>query len=157
MEQNNDDRTNSMGLFNIAEAFRLSAMALEDAKVDIGHAASPIRFCYYHALELFLKALLRLKHNVATLSSREFGHNIERLVREAEALGLVVADEDRDYVFAVMAETEAVIEARYIRTGAKAWPQLEELRRACNRVRDDVGGLLVRADVPVRLGSQTAP
>ena len=52
---------------------------------------------------------------------------------------------------------EAVIEARYIRTGAKAWPQIEELRRACNRVRDDVGGLLVRADVPVRLGSQTAP
>jgi len=38
-----DERTNSMGLFNTAEAFRLSAMALEDEKVKIGHAASPIR------------------------------------------------------------------------------------------------------------------
>ena len=32
-----DERTNSMGLFNTAEAFRLSAMALEDEKVRIGH------------------------------------------------------------------------------------------------------------------------
>ena len=37
-----DERTNSMGLFNTAEAFRLSAMALEDEKVKIGHAASPL-------------------------------------------------------------------------------------------------------------------
>jgi HEPN domain-containing protein len=139
-----------MGLFNMAEAFRLSAMALEDAKVKVGHAASPIRFCYYHALELYLKALLRREHNVATLT-KKFGHNTERLVREAEALGLVVTDEDRDDVFSVMGETDAVVEARYIRTGPKNWPQLEVLRRTCKRVRDDVGRLLSKAGVPVRL------
>ena len=43
-------------------------MALEDAKVDIGHAVKPILFCYYHALELYLKALLRLEHSVAALA-----------------------------------------------------------------------------------------
>jgi len=84
-----DQRTNSMGLFNTAEAFRLSAMALEDEKVKIGHAASPIRICYYHALELYLKALLRQKHSVKKIKEK-FGHNTKRLVEEAEALGLVV-------------------------------------------------------------------
>lgn len=48
----------------MAEAYRLSAMALETTKVRIGHADSPIRFLYYHALKLYLKALLRQKHNV---------------------------------------------------------------------------------------------
>jgi HEPN domain-containing protein len=121
-------RTNSMGLFNTAEAFRLSAMALEDEKVKIGHAASPIRICYYHALELYLKALLRQKHSVKKIKEK-FGHNTKRLVEEAEALGLVVTDEDRE-VFS-KADTDAIIEARYIRTGAKNWPELEELRHTC--------------------------
>ena len=96
MDQPDDDeRTTSMGLFNTAEAFWLSAMALEDEKVEIGHAARPIRFCYYHALELYLKALLRQKHSTKKIKEK-FGHNIERLVKEAEALGLVVTDEDRE-------------------------------------------------------------
>jgi HEPN domain-containing protein len=144
-----DERTTSMGLFNTAEAFRLSAIALEAAKVDIGHAIKPILFCYYHALELFLKALLRQKHSVETISSKKFGHNIERLVKEAEMLGLVIVDEDRDVFSAV--DTEAMLEARYIRTGSKNLPQLEDLRRSCKRVRDDVGRLLSKAGVPVRL------
>jgi HEPN domain-containing protein len=142
-----DERTNSLGLFNTAEAFRLSAMALEDAKVDSGHAASPIRFCYYHALELYLKALLRQKRTVKKVT-KDFGHDIKRLVKAAEALGLVVTDEDRE-VFS-KADTKAVLEARYIKTGAKSWPQLEELRRACKRVRDGVRDQLCKAGVLVR-------
>ncbi len=123
-------------------------MALEDEKVEIGHAASPIRFCYYHALELYFKALLRQKHNTKKIREK-FGHNIERLVKEAEALGLVVTDEDRE-VFS-KADTKAMLEARYIKTGPKNWPKLEELRHTCKRVRDGVGDLLFKAGVPVRL------
>jgi HEPN domain-containing protein len=147
MTSDDDQRTTSLGLFNTADAFELSAIALEDVKVDAGHAASPILLCYYHALELYLKALLRQKHNVETIT--KFGHNIERLVKEAEALGLVIADENREVFF--KADTKAILEARYIRTGPKRWPQLAELRRACKRVRDGVGDLLREAGVPVRL------
>lgn len=143
-----DERTTSMGLFNTAEAFWLSAMALEDEKVESGHAASPIRVCYYHALELYLEALLRQKHSIKKIKEK-FGHNIERLVKEAEALGLVVTDEDRE-VFS-KADTKAMLEARYIRTGPKNWPKPEELRHTCKRVRDGVGDLLFKAGVPVRL------
>ena len=144
-----DERTTSLGLFNTADAFELSAIALQDEKVDSRHAAKPILVCYYHALELYLKALLRQTHSVETLSSKKYGHNLERLLKAAEALGLVVADEDRE-VFS-KADTNAILEARYIRTGAKNWPQLEELRRACKHVRDGVGDLLFKAGVPVRL------
>jgi HEPN domain-containing protein len=117
-------------------------------RVEIGHAASPIRICYYHALELYLKALLREKHSVKKIKEK-FGHNTKRLVEEAEELGLVVTDEDRE-VFS-NADTDAIIEARYVRTGARSWPELEELRHTCKRVRDGVGDLLFRAGVPVWL------
>jgi HEPN domain-containing protein len=138
-----------MGLFNTADAFRLSAEALEAKKVDSGHAVKPILLCYFHALELFLKALLRQKHSVETLSSKKFGHNIERLVKEAETLGLAIPEEDRE-VFAKV-DTKAMLEARYIETGAKNWPKLEELRHTCKRVRDGVGDLLIKEGLPVRL------
>jgi hypothetical protein len=87
-----DERTNSMGLFNTAEAYRLSAMALPQIKH--GHADMPRRFLYYHSLELYLKALLRQKYSIATVRN-EFGHKVKLLVREAEKLGLVVSENDR--------------------------------------------------------------
>ena len=148
VQPNNNDRTNSTGLFNTAEAFRLSAMALQNAKVDSGHAVKPILFCYYHALELYLKALLRLEHSAAALRSREFGHDIQALMTEAERLGLVLAAEDRDVLSEI--DIEAMLEVRYIRTGSKSL-QLGNKRRTCERVRDSVGALLHKADVQVRL------
>lgn len=143
------DRTNSLGLFNTAEAYWLSAIALEEAKVKNGHAQNVVRFLYYHSLELYLKALLRQKHSVEKIS-KKFGHRMKRLVEEAEKLGLVVADEDRK-VFSIMADTDAVIEARYIRTGAKTWPTFEALRHTCKSVRGGVGDYLRTAGVLVRL------
>jgi HEPN domain-containing protein len=144
---NDGERTNSLGLFNMAEAYRLSAHALAKAKVRTGFAGSVIRFCCYHALELYLKALLRRKHSVAKIKNK-FGHDAQRLLKAAEALGLAVNDEDRE-VFAMM-DIEAIIEARYIKTGAKHWPEPDALLRTCNRVRDSVGALLSKAGVLVQ-------
>jgi HEPN domain-containing protein len=144
-----DERTTSLGLFNMAEAFRRSAMVLEDEKkkVDVGHAPDVVRFCYYHALELYLKALLRRTYSVRVLSSKKFGHNLQRLLKAAEALNLVVADEDRELLSKI--DTEAMLDARYIRTGPKNW-QAEKLRHTCERVGDGVGDLLHKAGVLVR-------
>jgi HEPN domain-containing protein len=119
------------------------------AKVEIGHADNPVRFLYYHALELYLKALLRQKYSVETIR-KEFGHKTVLLVKEAEALGLDLMDEDRE-VFSIMEETDTVIEARYIRTGSKTWPTLEALKRTCKSVGNSVGGLLFKAGVKVRM------
>ena len=144
-----DERTNSMGLFNVAEAYRLSAEALRKAGVDAGHADHPIRFHYYHAVELYLKALLRLRHDVETIR-QEYGHKTLRLVREAENLGLLVDDEDRE-IYGLIGDTDAVIDSRYIRTGWKTSPTIEALGTTCLSLRSEVGRLLHRASVEVRL------
>jgi hypothetical protein len=146
---NDDERTNSMGLFNTAEAYRLSAIKLRAGKkVKSGHADTPIRMLYYHALELYLKALLRQKHSVKTLKEK-FGHNIPKLTKEAEALGLPLMDEDRT-VFTIISETDAVNEARYIKTGPKTFPTFEALDRTCNSIRKSVGNILRKKGVMVR-------
>ena len=144
-----DERTNSLGLFNTAEAYRLSARALQAAKVRHGNADKPLRFLYYHALELYLKALLREKHSMATVRNK-FGHQIKLLVREAETLGLVVGEIDR-FVLALIDDTDAMIDSRYIRTGTKRVAALEALDGTCKRIRDGVGTILSNNGVPVRL------
>ena len=142
-----DERTNSLGLFNTAEAFRLSAMALPNIKH--GHAEKPRRFLYSHALELYLKAVLRQKHRIATV--RKFGHRIRLLMREAETLGLVVGDNDRT-VLALIDDTDAMLDSRYIRTGSKRLGTLDEaLCGTCKNIRDGVGTILRKKGVLVRL------
>src|SRR6516164_7909509 len=65
--------------------------------------------------------LLRQKHSMATVRN-SFGHQIKLLVREAETLGLVVGEIDR-FVLALIDDTDAMIDSRYIRTGTKLWPR----------------------------------
>ena len=67
---------------------------------------------------------------------------------EAERRGLVLDAEDRAVLSGI--DIEAMLEARYIRTGPKSL-QLENKRRTCERVRDSVGVLLSKAGVLVRL------
>ena len=143
-----NERTNSMGLFNTAEAYWKSARALAAAKVKGGHADSPVRTLYYHAIELYLKALLRQHYGVDDLS-KKFGHKITRMTAEAKKHGLPIMDEDRD-VFALMGDTDVVIRARYIRTGPGTFPTIEALERTCQSLRESVGKMLRKAGVMVR-------
>jgi hypothetical protein len=50
-----EDRTNDVGLFNMAESYWKSAAALHEAKVKASHPLSPVLFLYYHAVELYLR------------------------------------------------------------------------------------------------------
>ena len=153
-EQIEDDegRTNSMGLFNTAEAYWMSAVALEEAKVRCGHADSPVRFLYYHSIELYLKAFLREKgHSVDELcEGKKFGHHTTKITKRTEELGLSFTEEDRE-VFAIMGDTDAVIRSRYIRTGPFTWPTFEALNATCENLRGSVGAALKKAGVNVRL------
>jgi hypothetical protein len=148
-EPDDEGRTTSLGLFNAAEAYRHSAMSLHDRRLKIGHAESPVRLLYFHALELYLKALVRQKHTAETLK-RRFRHNIENLLKESETLGLAVANQERE-VLTMIAESNAVIDARYIRTGFKVLPTLEALNLTCDRIRQGVGRKLRENGVGVRL------
>lgn len=144
-----NERTNSAGLFNSADGFWVSAKALQAAKVKHGHAISPVQYLYYHAIELYLKSLLRQKYGIDEVRT-QFGHNTLRLVGEAENLGMQVMEADRE-VFSLMGETDAVIESRYLRTGSKQWPTFESLDRTCKSLRGSIGRILGDKGVLVRV------
>jgi HEPN domain-containing protein len=145
-----DERTNSLGLFNFAEAYRLSAIALQLENIAHGHAHTPVRTLYHHAIELYLKALLRQKYSDTVLAKR-FRHDIKRMTKEAEKLGLTPMDEDRE-VFSVLTEMNAFIEARYIITGSKTFVTFEALNRTCcDNLREGVGRILRKNGVMIRL------
>jgi hypothetical protein len=86
--------------------------------------------------------LLRRKYGVKKLS--DIGHKMKRLLKDAQT-------DDDAAVFSLIGDTDVLIEFRYIRTGAKTWPTLEELNRACNNIRNCVGNLLQKNKLPVRL------
>jgi HEPN domain-containing protein len=148
-EESADDneRTNSMGLFNTAEAYWRGAQALAAAKVPGGFADSPVRTLYYHAIELYLKALLRQHYSVDDLQIK-FRHSIKRMRAKAERHGLSLMDEDRE-VLALM-KGDILIRARYTRTGYGTFPTIEALDRTCMSLRESVGTLLRKAGVLVR-------
>jgi len=145
-----NQRTNSMGLFNVAEAYWMSAAALQAAKVRAGHASQPVRFLYYHGIELYLKAWLRQHYSVEKLESK-FRHDVKRMSKGAMRLGLSIADEDRQLLNMMASSSRVLIEARYIRVSAKTWPTIEALDRICTALRLNVGTLLHKNGVMVRI------
>jgi hypothetical protein len=150
--EEDESRTTSIGLFNLADAYRMSGEVLLAEKIKSGHAESPLRFLYYHAIELYLKAFLRQHgHSVAELSDpKTFGHKTTKLKARAKRLGLDFMDRDWE-VLDLMGKTDVVIRSRYIRTGAFTWPRVEALSDTCENLRQEVGAALKKAGVPVRL------
>lgn len=146
-----DERTNPIGLFNYANSYWRSAEALEEAQLRVTHRDAPICFLYFHAIELYLKAYLRSEgHTVRELRSKMFGHNGINLRDKAQSHGLHFDDEDVD-VLGYMGSTDAVIEARYLRTGYFERPANEALRRTCNSLHQSVGEALNKKGFPVRI------
>jgi hypothetical protein len=87
-ELTTDDRTTALGLFNYARSYRASADHLLSAKLKVPHPHAPLTFLYYHAVELYLKAYLRVQgYTVAQLKS--VGHNVSKLSTEVQSRGLI--------------------------------------------------------------------
>jgi hypothetical protein len=143
-------RVTPLGLFNFAETYWTAAKALKRSKARSTHRESPIRFLYYHSIELYLKAFLRLNDlSPQELRSKKFGHSTRALTERAEKLGLDFDDEDRD-VFALMSDTDAIIRSRYLQTGYFQWPSLEALNRTCKSLRVSVRDALREKGIRVR-------
>ena len=150
MEQSEDDRTTSVGLFNFATSCHEGARALGKVDFRATHRDSPIAFLYVHSIELFLKAFLSMHgHSVAELRSRDFGHSYRRLRERSIELGLQFLDEDLD-VFARMEQTDFPMRTRYLRTGYYMIPTIEALERTTASIREAVGDELRKHGIKVR-------
>ena len=53
-----EERTTALGLYNFAESYRHAADRIRASKAKQLPFDTPIRFLYYHAVELYLKACL---------------------------------------------------------------------------------------------------
>ncbi|MEO4043436.1 HEPN domain-containing protein [Hoeflea sp. CAU 1731] len=136
-----DQQTTPLGLFNYAESYWQSAVALQKARVQATHAASPVLFLYYHAVELYLKACLHGNGISIPELRKNFGHSALKLAVEAQRYGIQFDEEDME-VFSYMTDTDAVIDSRYLRTGYFNRPTHEALDRTCQSIRQLIGTAL---------------
>jgi hypothetical protein len=144
----NDQETTPIGLFHFAHSYWRSAVALEKAEVKVMHPGSPIWFLYFHAIELYLKAFLRLHGTSVEDLSHKYRHHTRKLADAVKVLGFHFDDEDEEIV-SLMAGMD-LTDVRYIKTGCFTRPTHEALHRTCKSFHQTVERALRERDHPVR-------
>ena len=91
-----DDRTTPLGLFNYARSYWQSGVRLHDGRAKVTHPDAPVSLLLAHAIELYLKAFLRLRGLGIDEVRNSFGHDFKKLVDEAGSRGLDLMNEDMD-------------------------------------------------------------
>ena len=135
-----------IGFFLYADSYWLGAKALLRLDLVVPHSTAPVYFLYHQAIELYLKAFLRLKdHTVAAIK----GHRIIPLSKKVRKLGLDFDDDDIE-IFGLLDSSDVVTTSRYLRVGFYSRPSLEGLERTCKSVRDLVAREMKLAGIRVR-------
>src|SRR5262249_14458177 len=139
-----DDRTNALGLFNSAECYRQAAdiLASERRRFD-----QPIRYLFYHALELYLKAFLRTDLTLDGVI--RYGHRFRRLRGACTTHGLPLEQHERE-VLSMIDKDDRYIRARYLRTGFSQEAVIKDLSWAAAAIAENVGAKLQQRGLPLR-------
>jgi hypothetical protein len=142
-------RTTPIGIFNTAISYWKAADALEGLALKTPRNHAPIRFLYFHALELYLKAYLRA-HGYTVKRLEEIGHSFKKMTNHALVSGLNLVEDDIRVLNAI-GKSDMAIRARYIRTGAViGWLPTKVLDATCRRLNEKVGGGLKEKGIVVR-------
>jgi hypothetical protein len=148
MTPTNIDRHPPIGLFNFAASYRTAPDLLAKQVIKATHPNAPISFLYYQAIELYLKAFLRLS-KVSMKKLRRIGHDYIQLGVIAQSKGLVLNSKDLA-ILQVLGEGDAWARARYLEVGMLAAPDTEELARTCARLNKSIDQAMTSAALPVR-------
>ena len=136
--------------FLLAHAFLYDAAMLNKAVAARragGYFVSPVRFLYFHAIELFLKAYLRqCGFAEAVLKNRPYGHRLDALATKAETQGLRLTRRVRT-ICDTSATFDDPFEARYLRTGGKSISPPNRLHEAARDLQNAVEEALRGAGV----------
>ncbi len=149
MTLSKDDRTTPLALFNYARSYWQSGVLLHRAKAKVTHPHAPVTLLLAHAIELYLKAYLRLRGMGVDELKGRFGHDFNKLVDEASERGLSLADEDED-IASILTEQESIRQSRYIETGYFKRPTLGGLSRTCRSLDESVAAAIRKAGQNVR-------
>lgn len=134
-----NDRTTALGLFNYSESYRRSAEKLREYPADFTHPNDPIRFLYWHAIELALKAYLR-NSDFTVEDLKKVGHNCKKLYKKANkngGLDLPMISELTDRWGPMH-----VLGHRYIETGYVEMPLMDDLAKASRLLNSSVAETL---------------
>ena len=142
-----------IGFFLYADSYWLSARSLSNLNLRTPHATAPVYFLYHQAVELYLKACLRL-HGQKVLDIK--GHKILPLSRKTQKFGLSFGDEDL-VIFGLLDSSEVVMTARYLKVGFYSRPSIEGLERTCKSIRDLVATQMKQAGLSIRPFPRLAP
>jgi hypothetical protein len=105
---------------------------------------APITLLLAHAVELYIKAFLRLQGLSVNDLKTGFGHDFRKLVEEGQARGLHFGDDDKAMA-AILTEQESIRRSRYIETGLYTKPSLRALSATCNSLDRSVAAALAQA------------
>ena len=144
-----DDRTTPLGLFNYARSYWQSAVLLHHARAKVTHPDAPVTLLLAHAIELYLKAFLRLRAVGIEEVRTTFGHDFKKLVDEASTRGLSLGKEEID-IAAVLTEKESIRRSRYIETGYYQRPGLAALSRTSQGLDQSVSAALRDAGMSIQ-------
>ena len=120
---NDDDRSTPLGLFNYARSYWQSGVLLHHARAKVTHPDAPVTLLLAHAIELYLKAFLRLRGVGIEEVRTTFGHDFKSLVDEASSRGLSLGKQEID-IAAILTEKESIRQSRSIETGYYRRPGL---------------------------------
>jgi hypothetical protein len=133
---------------SIAASYGAVADLLANQAFKVTHPGDPISFLHYHAIELYLKAFLRLQ-KVSMSKLRSIGHDFIKLGIRCHHKGLVI-DSKTNETLELPTESDAWARARYLEVGMLAVPDIDELGRTRQRLHKSGGEALAAAGLPVR-------
>ena len=120
------------GFFSRMPSFTMRRCSIRRQRLAdrVGISSCRVRFLYFHAIELFLKAYLRQRGlKEAVLKYKPYGHHLNVLATEAATQGLRVTRRVQ-MICDGSAAFDDPFEARYLRTGAKfKFPPIACMRR----------------------------
>lgn len=123
------ERTTAIGLARYASEFMEAAMAADEKMGDRKGfeiiPPTPVLFLRGQALELILKSFLLHKKVSLKKLRKDFGHNINKLLKKSKELGLEqiikISDEDHDVIY-LLNDLYSSKQLQYIVTGFKKYP-----------------------------------
>lgn len=142
-----EERTTAVGLYHYGLSYIACADMLKASEPAGMIHNAPIRFLYWHALELLMKAFL-MADGLSVGDLRKRGHDQKRLHKECIERGLSL-DKYPEAFFAFTDDNEP-IEARYIVTGTRRLPSLDAMSDVCGEIKDAVRADLKRRELPVK-------
>lgn len=144
-----DEQTASgIGYYNFAESYRIAFESLASNQPTGMLFDAPIRFLGFHAIEIYLKAILKIVP-LPDNDLKSLGHNLSRLTAETVRHGARFSDVFTNSID-VLADYTHLIDTRYLTTGFKTEAAIDGLARLVKEARSEAAQSFKSKNIFVR-------